>query len=99
MSKYVEEAEGFKVGNYVKVVNKSVNYPYDIGLVFKIDKIKDIRRTSLRGRGYTYILFPKDKSGVYIKDVRKCVVANNLNRKLYPNYVQEGEYLIPKIDE
>lgn len=87
MTKYINEYKGIKVGDFVTVIVDTSFRGYKKGYTFKVDRIYS---NALK------IFFPKIGSGVEYDEIKRSVVDNELNRKLYPSYIKFGDYLIPK---
>lgn len=80
---------GFKVGDKVKVVGYQKGCDMDkfLGKVFKIREAREDEWYHLEGNIYTWR-----------PDWLEPVLYNNpLNKKLYPNYIEENGYLVPPI--
>ena len=94
MDNTLNEAAGFRVGDEVELSNLPSPKIGWTGVVKTIVKIYDYSGSDNNFISYNY-LFEFDGGRRYdeneIRHVKR--VANNLNRKLYPSYVERGGYL------
>ena len=81
-----------KVGYRVRVVSNNIGIPEgEMGTLTKIDSLRYVKLDSYK-RDIDWAFF---SSEIEIHNV----LDSKLARRLYPNYIKDGIYLVPKIGE